>query len=57
MNNIPIFDLYALVQKKNKKAEDELIRRWEKKFKRKTIKRGESSDYRKQLHIMYLNLT
>lgn len=57
MNTLSLFDLYGLVQKKDKSAEDELIRRWESKCKRTAVRRGDSPHYRQDLHIMYLNLT
>lgn len=60
MNKNEIFDLYKKVQQKDKNAEEQLIALHKKKFPRNPlnkVKRGECSEYRANLHTMYLHLT
>jgi hypothetical protein len=55
-----LFNLYKKVQKKDKHAEDELICIHKKKYPNNylnKIERGEDSNYRVNLHLMYLHLT
>lgn len=60
MTNDELFQLYKKVQNKDRGAEDQLIaehaKRLPKNFLNK-LKRGDCSEYRENLHIMYLHLT
>lgn len=60
MDNLTTFALYKRVQAKDRDAEDELIRRHKKKYPKNCINRltrGMDSEYRNNLHTMYLHLT
>ena len=60
MNKDEIFELYKLVQRKDKAAEDKLINEHKRQSPADShhrIKRGESPDYRTYLHTMYLHLS
>ncbi len=59
MKDMDLFALYGLVQKKDKDAEDELMRRHSLKYPRNDLNksiRGVTADYRNGLHAMYLHL-
>jgi len=60
MTQNELFQLYKKVQKKDKEAEDTLIATHNEYFPSSDlnkIKRGEASEYRTNLHTMYLHLS
>ncbi len=60
MTQNELFQLYKKIQNKDKEAEDTLIATHKKYFPSSDLnktKRGEASEYRTNLHIMYLHLS